>query len=389
METSASLSSLPKIAPRCSFFGRCGGCRTQDLAYDDQLALKRARVAAAVGRDLEILPSPDVWHYRNKMEYSFGEDWGEFRLGLKPRGRWHEVLDLTECHLLSPETAPLLIAVRAWAKERGVLPYNSRRHTGVLRHLVLREAKNRPERMVLLVTAPTELPKDELVSLIGKHYPATTILHGKNAKLSDTAYPDSIETWTGPGTITEELDFGDRKARFQISPLSFFQTNSKGAQVLYGRVRKWVREAAPKKLLDLYCGGGGIGLSVADLCGEVFGIEQNPSAIEDAVRNAALNACENARFMSGSVEKCLDELALYNADAVIVDPPRSGLHAKAVEALVQAKPKTLIYVSCNPDSLARDLKPLSEAFELVDAAAVDLFPHTDHVESLALLSAKL
>ncbi len=304
-------------------------------------------------------------------------------LGQKARGRWYKVVDLNECFLLSPETSGLLNRVRDWAEKNSVPPYNTKRHIGLLRNLVVREAKNGRDRMLILVTAPGEIPKESFLEAVAP-YPATTVLHGVNAKLSDTAISDSLETWTGSGFIVETLRFPGREVKFRISPQSFFQTNTRATEVLYGIVRSWIEDARPETLLDLYCGGGGIGISVGDLVGKVIGIESNPKSIEDAKENAALNGLGNMEFFSGQVEKSLSG-PLSRADAAIVDPPRSGLHPKAVEALMNYPVRTLVYVSCNPDSLARDLGLLKEEYEVKAAEVVDLFPHTEHVETAVLL----
>lgn len=386
------------MTARCPHFGSCGGCSIQNLPYEDQLKKKTSRVAAALASAdlapaLTTHPSPDIWFYRNKMEFGFGDVYpalppGEptLRLGLKPRGRWYEVLDLAECSLLSPEAGPLLAAVRDWAEKNSVLPYNSHKHTGLLRNLVVRESKNGPERMILLVTAPGEIPKDSFMEAVQKIYPATTILRGINATKSDTAFCGSLETWTGSGTITETLHFKDASFRFRISPQSFFQTNTKGAQVLYGLLRSWVRDLGAKTVLDLYCGAGGIGISMADPGRSIVGVEQNPAAVEDAKNNAALNGLSGVEFIAGSAEVLAAELLAKDPDAVIVDPPRAGLHPRALKSLVELAPPSLLYVSCNPEALGRDLGVLKADYRIERAAVVDLFPHTEHVETAVWLT---
>jgi 23S rRNA (uracil-5-)-methyltransferase RumA len=395
MATSATLSSRTEPS-LCRHFGTCGGCSLQDRPYDAQLTYKKEKVAAALA-GIEGLPpltirgAPAIWNYRNKMEFSFGDVYppveGQWlKLGMKPKGRWYEILDLQECRLPSPEAAPLLAAVRAWAEKEKVPPYNSHKKEGQLRHLVIREAKNRPERMVVLVTTTGEIPKESFVAAVKSVYPATSILLGSNKKLSDTAVSDSFEPLLGPGEIIESLDFEDGSIQYRISPLSFFQTNTKGTELLYGLLRSWTRELKAKLMLDLYCGGGGIALSLAGACGKVVGVESNPHAVADAKANAALNGLTNCDFYGATTEFMLPSLLDMGPDAAVIDPPRAGLHANAVKALLENAPPILFYVSCNPDALARDLKALSPLYAVQRLVCVDLFPHTDHVETLAWLS---
>lgn len=343
---------------------------------------------------LTIRGAPDVWNYRNKMEFSFGDVYPPvpggpwLKLGMKPKGRWYEILDLQECRLPSPEAAPLLAAVRAWAEREKVPPYNSHKKEGQLRHLVLREAKNRPERMVVLVTTTGEIPKESFVAAVKSVYPATSILLGSNAKVSDTAVSDSFETLMGPGEIVETLRFDEGSIDYRISPLSFFQTNTKGTELLYGILRSWTKELKASLMLDLYCGGGGIALSLAGACGKVIGVESNPHAVADAKANAALNRLDNCEFYCATSEFMLPPLLDMGPQAAVVDPPRAGLHATAVQALLASSPPILFYVSCNPEALARDLKALAPRYAVERLVCVDLFPHTEHVETVAWLTRK-
>jgi 23S rRNA (uracil-5-)-methyltransferase RumA len=397
--SATSSSTTEPTAARCRHFGTCGGCSLQDRSYEAQLSYKKEKVAAALKEmpglpPLSIVGAPQVWNYRNKMEFSFGDvfppvpggPW--LKLGMKPKGRWYHILDLQECHLPSPEAAPLLAAVRAWAEKEGVQPYNSHKKEGELRHLVLREAKNTNERMVVLVTSTGAIPKDSFVKAVLSVYPATSILVGRNAKISDTAVSDSFEVLTGSGSVIETLEFEDGSVSYRISPLSFFQTNTKGTEVLYGILRSWTRELEAKLILDLYCGGGGIALSLAGAAGKVIGVESNQSAVADAKANGALNKLDNCEFYGSTVEFILPALLDMKPEAAVVDPPRAGLHASAAKALVDMAPPILFYVSCNPEALARDLMALGEKYKVDRLVCVDLFPHTDHVETVAWLTRK-
>jgi len=379
----------------CPHFGICGGCQIQDVPYPKQLERKAGFLTGLLkplgwDQPVRIHPSPDIWYYRNKMEFSFqdvypappqGEDY--LLLGFKRKKRWDKVLNISECRLLSPQAPALVAAVHAWARAEGLAPYNLHRRQGFLRHLVVREARGAGGRMVLLVTTPGELPGKSFVSAVRSAYPATTILRGIHAGLADVAKGERTETLHGPGAIIETL----LGRSFRISPHTFFQTNTAGAAVLYGRIRDWLKEIGPKSLLDLYCGSGAISLCVSDLCGRVLGVEAVPSAVQDARANAAANRVSNAEFTEAKVEDVLPALVPrgLEADAVILDPPRSGLHPAALKALRPLSPRWVVYVSCNPVAMVRDLELLSDFYALERAEAVDLFPHTEHVEALALL----
>ena len=394
-ETSAAPGAPAASAARCRHFGECGGCQLQDLPYETQLERKSQALDALFEpagwkTPIEVKPSPEPWYYRNKMEFSFqdvypvppeGED--HLLLGLKRRQRWDKVMNLAECHLMSPETPALLDAVHAWARKEKLEPYNLHRQVGFLRHLVVREGKCTGDRMVLLVTGPGELPKESFVTAVRSHYPATTILWGINRKKSDVAKSDELEVLSGTGTIHESV----LGRKFRISPHSFFQTNTRAAERLYARIREWLSELKPTNLLDLYCGSGGISLCVADRCQFVLGIEEIASAVDDARLNAADNGVQNTQFMQAKVEDLLPMLASKDpqADVVILDPPRSGLHPSALKTLKQACPPWIVYVSCNPKAMAEDVKRFADCYELQRLEAFDLFPHTEHVEALGLL----
>ncbi|MDE2292761.1 MAG: 23S rRNA (uracil(1939)-C(5))-methyltransferase RlmD [Elusimicrobia bacterium] len=383
------------MTPRCRHFGACGGCRLQDLSYEDQLALKRERLKELLARVGHAGPrafhaSPETWYYRNKMEFSFqdvfptpaaGED--NVLLGLKVRNRWDKVMNLEECHLHSEDVTRLLDSVHAWARAEGLAPYNLHKHTGFLRHLVVRDGKNTGERMVNLLTTAGKLPKESFVKAVLDACPATTILHGVHEEESDVAVSDGVEVLHGPGHISEEL----LGRTFRISPYSFCQTNTHGAELLYGLVRGWVEPIRPETLLDLYCGGGGIALTVADACGRVMGLELVEAAVDDARHNAAVNGVKNCEFMAAKVEDVLPGLAAQKVDVDVVtaDPPRSGLHPSAVKALKELAPTWIVYISCNPKAMVEDLRRLAELYDIHAVEGVDLFPHTDHMEAAALL----
>ena len=377
-------------SPRCTHFGECGGCRRQDLSYEDQLEAKKKYLEDLFHRPVPLHPSPDIWYYRNKMEYSFGDVYpppeegeDDILLGLKERGKWYRVLNLSECYLLSPEAPALLEAVHTWARNEGLAPYNVRRHVGFLRHLLVREGKLSGERLVLLLTVEGSFPRESFVEAVESVYPATTILRGQHNGRADAAILEEVKVLTGSGFI-EEVLLGKT---FRISPKSFFQTNSRGAEILYSLIREWIAPLRPERILDLYCGGGAIGILLADLCQEVLGVDVVEEAVADARYNAKENGVFNIEFVTGKVEKVLRDWK-GSVDTVILDPPRAGMHPKARKAVCEMAPPRILYVSCNPKNFARDLEKILEGYEMVRIEGVDLFPHTDHVEAVALFERK-
>ena len=394
--TSASSSSQTDGAePLCRHFGSCGGCAIQDLSYPDQLKSKTEKLARLMSRlgapDPSVHPSPHTRFYRNKMEFSFGKagDGSRLHLGLKARKSFSRVLDLEECLLLSPEAPRLLGAVREWAARRGLNPYDARNHSGLLRHLIVREAKNAAgpaERMVGLVAAPGDIDSGAFAEAVTAAYPASSVWIGWNAKPSDTAVADALLPVKGSPSIVETLIVGGRELSFKLSPYSFFQTNTKAAEVLYGLIVEWARLSGAESALDVYSGSGGIALSIAGSIAKVSALEMNPQAVADAADNAARNGVGNVRFYEGASELLLTALLDTKPDLVVVDPPRAGLMPRALKALIASPPPQLLYVSCNPTTLARDVAALVPFFRPERLALVDMFPHTEHLESALLLS---
>ena len=406
MATSPCSSSAPELAAsaaRCRHFGACGGCSIQDRPYEAQLALKEARLkellADAWPGPLPVRPSPEPWYYRNKMEFSFTatHDWDPATrtrtprgdtLGFKRKGRWDEALDLKECFLLSPEAPALLESVRSWAKAEGLKAYDLRAKRGFLRHLVVREGKNTGQRLVMLVTAPGEIPESSFVEAVRRAYPATTVLWGVNPGASDAVNVPSPKVLYGPGTIEERLRLPDKEFLFRVSPSSFFQTNTRATEGLYGLLREKVRRAPPRELWDLYGGCGGIAFTAADLVEKIVSVELIESASADSRANAVMNGISNVDFICAKVEDWLPKVEPERLKGVtlLLDPPRAGLHPKVVKALLALRPERLLYVSCNPKIFAGELKALRGAWRLESLEALDLFPHTEHVELVAELA---
>jgi len=398
---------LTRDTDLCPHFGTCGGCASQDVPYADQLKAKEDRVRRAVepfapGEFRPILPSPDLYHYRNKMEFAFGglKD-GPVLLGLRQKGKFDRVVDLSECRLLSPETGPLLAAVRAWAEREKLPTYHLKSHKGFLRYLVVREGKNTGQRMVHLVTAaPRGRPgmsdgtatgafsvESFLAALRASGVRVDTVVWSVNAGLSDVAYGTDIQILSGPGFIGETL--GGKP--FRVSPTAFFQSNTRGAEVLYGLIQEGLGDG--DAFLDFYCGSGAIGLFCAGKNQRLIGVESNPAAVADAQENARLRGRADAEFHAldaGEFSARAEWLELWSRPGtrVAMDPPRPGLGPAVKKLLLERPVERWAYVSCNPDALAADLSVLKAAYDVTSVQAVDLFPHTPHVETVVHLRRK-
>jgi 23S rRNA (uracil1939-C5)-methyltransferase len=325
-------------------------------------------------------------------------------LGLRATGRFDRVIDLQTCFLMSSECLDVLRRVRQWANAQGLQGYHRRRHEGDLRYLVLREGKNTGQRMGILLVTSKRFPQGgqpaaptfpmELHSLL------TTCWLGVTDDKGDTARADDMRLLWGPGTIEEKLG----TITYRISPYSFFQTNTHGTEKLYDLLRDWAtphphplppqggegeRVRGVGTLLDLYCGSGGITLALAGSFDRVVGIDTNKDAIEDAKKNAELNGIQNAEFVCEDAQEFLKKLPgsklSVQLSAMVVDPPRPGLHPQALRNLLEMNPPRLAYVSCNPESLARDLQTLVPLYRIQNVQPVDLFPHTSHVETVVLM----
>ncbi len=391
----AIVKSILKYAPeridaRCVHFGYCGGCTWQDLDYTRQLYFKQKQVAdclAHIGglQDVEIkdiVGSDEQFFYRNKMEFSFHVTPDEgFTLGLHHRGRFDAIFDLQECHLESEESNRLVAFTREYVKRESLPVYDVLRHEGYLRFLMIRRAVNTGQLMVNLVTNYGDFPDfEKLVAEMREAVPeVTTIVHNQNGQKSNIATGEVENILFGPGYIEEEL----MGRRFRIRANSFFQTNSRQAETLYGIGFDMLQAEKTDRVLDLYCGTGTIGILLAGDVAEVVGVELVSDAVTAAGENATLNGVENISFYEGNVKDFLKDnpAAAENFEAVIIDPPRSGLHPKALKQLIALKPAKLLYISCNPATFARDAKELVKAgYSLPAVQPVDMFPHTMHIE---------
>jgi 23S rRNA (uracil1939-C5)-methyltransferase len=353
-----------------------------------------------------VEPSPLIWRYRNKVDFSFSRKFypepppkgfdRESVLGFKTKGRWFRPLDILECRIGPEGLDPLLASVREWMLSQRLDAFDSRTRRGFLRALLVREGKRTAQRLVALITTDGEFDRDSFVAAVLRSYPATSIHRGVFRGLADVTTAEETELLFGTPTIDECLHVPDaagpaRELRFRLSPFSFFQTNTLGAEILYGMIRAWVKEAGPRVLYDLYGGAGGIALSCSDLVEKVFSVESVASATEDGIHNASINEIGNVHFTTAKVEiylKTLLESGHLPADsAAVVDPPRAGMHPKALRRLIELRPANIMYVSCKPSVFATELPAFLNSYRLTRFHAVDLFPHTDHVELIACLSA--
>lgn len=382
-----------RVAAPCEHFnaGMCGGCAWQDLAYDQQLRFKMKHVVDSIERigGLEGIPvnpivgAEEIFHYRNKMEFSFHtEREGEFTLGLHRRGRFDDIFDIATCWLTSDSSNRILHWVRDFVARKGIPVYDISSHTGYVRFLVLREAKRTGEIMVNLVTNYGEMPEQaEFVEGLTCEIPSiATIIHNQNGQKSNIAVGEIEQVLYGPGYIQERLF----DHTFRIRANSFFQTNSIQTETLY-RLTIDAMDAQPEDLLmDLYCGAGSIGILASSQVKQVVGVELVPTAIAAARENAELNGVTNIEFVEGDVKAYLSDGTRSRPDIVVLDPPRAGLHPKVIPRVVELGPRKLVYVSCNPTTFARDAALLVAAgYQLHGVTPVDMFPHTRHIELVA------
>jgi len=403
--------SKDRVEPRCQYFGVCGGCKWQHISYAAQLKLKEKQVQDAlvhIGGFKEIQvdrakTAGSVFYYRNKIEFSFSDSRylmpseleqeelvkpKTFALGFHAPGRYDKVLDVEDCFIAHPDMLEVLHVVKQFSFENKLSAYSTKDHQGFMRNLVIRRGEYSKEMMVNLVTSSYE-PQlmaglcEALQNRLGERL--TTLVNNISTRANNVAFGQEEHVIYGKGVIKEHLgDFS-----FNISANSFFQTNSSQAKALYNTVIELAQLNPNDIVYDLYCGTGSISQYISNHCQKVFGIELIESAVKDAESNAEMNGITNCRFKEldlKSFKDILPELQHFGMpDVVITDPPRAGMHPKAVKTLLQLNPKTIIYVSCNPASLARDGQLLCEenAYKLTEVVPVDMFPHTNHIESVA------
>ncbi|BAS26647.1 23S rRNA (uracil(1939)-C(5))-methyltransferase RlmD [Limnochorda pilosa] len=383
-----------RVAAPCPHYGECGGCSLQHLDYPAQLAFKRRRVKEALARAGVTVDVPSVigmeepWGYRNKVDLSFGHDPSRgVRLGFHRRGRWHEVVPAAGCLIAPPELLAAVRAVEGWALAHGLDAYDPRTHTGFLRTLLLREGRATGQRMVALVTAGAEaLPgAGALREAVARVVPGLrSLLWVVNEAPSDALKVDRVQVLWGEEAIEEELG----GLRYPVAVESFFQTNTLQARRLLATVLELAKAAPTDGVLDLFCGVGTFALALSPRVRNVVGIEWVEEAVQSARRLAEAAGFSNARFLAGPVRLLLPEAAagLGGVDLVLLDPPRSGAGGKVMRKIGRAAPRRVVYVSCNPQTLGEDLVHLLPfGYRVNQVRALDLFPHTPHVETVVRL----
>jgi 23S rRNA (uracil1939-C5)-methyltransferase len=403
------------VTPRCQHFDDCGGCRMQNLLYETQLASKQQQVVDLLTHlggiiDPPLLPavgSPQIFFYRNKMEFTFSRQrWltraeiaadeiklpKDFALGLHARNRYDKTLMIEECHLQSPLSNRLLAAVQKFTERHLLPPYTTFDHTGFWRFLVIREGKKTGEVMVNFVTADVPAGREAVQQLAEKllaEFPQiTTIVHTLNRSKAQVASGEEEFVLHGPGYLHEHIG----PFKFRISANSFFQTNTEGAEKLYAIARDFAALTGEETVYDLYCGAGAISIFISRLAKQVVGFEIVPQAIHDAGVNCRLNDVTNCHFILGDLKDELAQVPILASrwgrpEVVIVDPPRAGMHPKVVTKLLELSPQRIVYISCNPSTFARDAKALcAEKYQLQKVQPVDMFPHTSHIEVVGVFA---
>lgn len=395
-----------RIKPLCQHFGICGGCKWQNMEYADQLFYKQKQVSDAFSRigHLEypsmetILPSPEIFYYRNKLEYTFSafrwltaEEIGEQSevvnreaLGFHIPGMFDKVLDIQTCYLQPEPTNLIRNGLREFAKSRGYSFYNIRKFEGDLRNVIVRNADD--DLMVIMVFGvDNQVVVDDVMNYLSSEFPQITSLYYViNLKHNDTIADLQPVLYKGQPFITGKME----DLKYRIGPLSFYQTNAQQAETMYKLTREFAGLTGNETVYDLYTGTGTIANFVAREAAKVVGIEYVEAAVEDARLNSELNDIKNTTFFAGDMAKVLtsDFIRQHGRpDVIITDPPRAGMHDKVVASILEAAPKKIVYVSCNPATQARDIALMSHKYSIVKTQPVDMFPHTHHVENICLL----
>ncbi len=373
----------------CTHFGLCGGCARQTVPYETQIKIKTDLVKKLIDdagvsdyEFLETVKSPDIYGYRNKMEYTFGDEMkgGEMTLGMHKRGQFNSVVTVDQCKLVEDDFNDILSNSLEYFTTRNIPHYVNKIHRGYLRHLLVRKGLKTGEILIGLVTS-TQLEVDlaeykEMLCSLKLKGEIKGIIHIYNDGLADVVKCDDMEILYGQDYFYDEL----LGMKFKISPFSFFQTNTLGAEALYETVLDFIGDADNKTVFDLYSGTGTIGQIVAKKASRVIGIEIVEEAVKAANENAAMNELDNCQFIAGDVLQKVDELS-DKPDIIVIDPPRAGVHPKALSKILDFGSKEMVYVSCNPKTLGENLKQIQEAgYKVEKVRCVDMFPHTPHVE---------
>lgn len=390
-------SSLEDTEPKCPHFGACGGCSYQTMSYQNQLKVKEGHVKDLLDGVIQtpyewegILGSPLEWEYRNKMEFSFGDEYkdGPLALGMHKKNSMFDLVNVMECQIVSEDYRSILKETLAYFTEKGNHYYHKMNHKGSLRHLVVRRSITTGDLLINLVTTTQEeIDVNGYVAALlalpleGK---IVGILHTLNDGVGDVVKSDETKLLYGQDYFYEHI----LGLQFKISPFSFFQTNSLGAEVLYEKARSYVGETKDKVIFDLYSGTGTIAQMLAPVAKKVVGVEIIEEAVEAAKINATLNNLDNCEFIAGDVLKVIDTIE-EKPDFIVLDPPREGIHPKAIQKIIDYSVDSMVYISCKPTSLVKDLEVLQErGYKVEKACCVDMFPMTAHVETVCLMSRK-
>lgn len=365
----------------CKHFGICGGCDSQNIDYKEQLRAKEDRIkdifsVFKVGEIEKIVPSPEIFYYRNKMEYAVSSDGQDILIGLRQKKRFYRIVDLEECRIFSDRAPGIFTIFKDWIKMNNIEPYQLRRHSGNIRYAAMRHSKHYNELMVIAVLASEEGSIGRLAEKLKNIDIVKSVYLCVNNGLADLSITDNLKLIYGGNHIKERINSTD----YLISANSFFQTNPYCCERLYGIIKEETKKTGGAAL-DMCCGSGGITLQVADNFDKIIGVDNQAQNIKDALLNARINKKDNVEFVCGDAEK----FAIEKFSTVILDPPRAGLGKKTKESLRSSSVENVIYVSCNPVNLAEDLKMLTDVYKIDKIIPVDMFPHTRHTEVIAIL----
>lgn len=392
-------SHLEDVTPKCPHFEFCGGCSYQTLSYKNQLSLKKNMVKDILDNAIKseydfegIIESPVQWEYRNKMEFSFGDEYkdGPLALGMHKRNSFHDIVTVNKCRIVDEDYRKVMDCVLKHCSERELPFYKKLKHEGYLRHLLVRRTTKTKQMIVAIVTTSDEQWEKqaqldvmvEKLRALNLEAELCGVLHIINDGLADIVQSDETRILYGQEYIYEEL----LGLKFKISVFSFFQTNSLGAEVLYSKARDYIGDTKDMTVFDLYSGTGTIAQIIAPVAKKVVGVEIVEEAVHAAKENAELNGLDNCEFIVGDVLKVIDDIK-DKPDMIILDPPRDGINPKALQKIIDFGVDKMVYISCKPTSLARDLEVLQQqGYKVEKASAVDMFPGTVHVETVVLLS---
>jgi 23S rRNA (uracil1939-C5)-methyltransferase len=399
-----------RVEPRCKYFGTCGGCKQQDLDYEMQLAYKQQQVKDAfehIGKLTEfeiedIIPSENVFYYRNKMEFSFSDKrWltlnelnsdeifdRNFALGLHIPRIFDKVLDIDECFLQSEISNEIINFTRDFFKKKNTSIYSTKTHNGYLRNLVIRQSQHTDDLMVNIVTSKEDddLMNDYSKAILNELPPITTIINNINLKKASVAIGDYEKVLFGSGLIYDKI--GNYK--FRISANSFFQTNTLQAENLYKTASEFAEFNGDEIVYDLYSGAGTIAIYISNSVNKVYGFESVVTALNDAKENAQINDVEKVEFLHADLYKSflpiIEKKNIEKPDVIIIDPPRNGMHKNTVADVIKLRPEKIVYISCNPATQVRDIRIMvDDGYKLIKIKPIDMFPHTYHIENVALL----